>query len=206
MIELSIEKQIKTYKGKTQLVVNHVFERGSITKIYGPSGSGKTTLLKILAGLVLPESGFIKVNGDIWLDTAKGINLSPQKRKTGFVFQDYALFPNMTVREHLSYCSADVALIDGLLEMGKMTAFVQHKPHQLSGGQQQRLALLRALVTKPGLLLMDEAFSALDEDLREELIIDLKALLLTFNATTLVVSHHAVETLGFANTELKISL
>lgn len=206
MIEVSINKMIKTYKGNSQLLVEDSFPMGSITKVYGPSGAGKTTFLKILAGLITPEQGVIKVEDQLWLDTERKINWKPQQRKVGFVFQDYALFPNMTVAQHLNYATEDYLLIERLLQIGKMDSFQNHRPRQLSGGQQQRLAILRALALKPGLLLMDEAFSALDDELRESLIPELRLLLKEFNTTTIIVSHHAHETAGFANRDLKIEL
>ncbi|MCX2483632.1 ATP-binding cassette domain-containing protein [Pedobacter sp. MR2016-24] len=206
MISIKIDKQIKTYRGKRNLVVEAIIEKGSVTKIYGPSGSGKTTFLKIIAGLIMPDRGLIKVENEVWLDTAGKVNLKPQQRKAGFVFQDYALFPNMTVMEHLLYATSDTVLIDRLLKIGKMETFVQHRPKHLSGGQQQRLAILRALAMRPEVLLMDEAFSALDDELSASLIMDLKLLLKEFNTTTLIVSHHARETAGFAEGSLKIDL
>jgi molybdate transport system ATP-binding protein len=204
MIDIAIKKNIKTYKGISLLTVADVIPGGSVTKVHGPSGVGKTTFLRIIAGLVTPEEGRIAVNGEVWLDTAANISLSPQERKAGFVFQDYALFPNMTVREHLQYANTDQQLISRLLMIGKMESFDSHKPQHLSGGQQQRLAILRALALRPKLLLMDEAFSAMDDELREELITDLKLILEEFGTTTIIVSHHAQETLGFADRSLKI--
>lgn len=205
-ITVAITKKIKTYKGNSQLIVNAEFPPHSVTKVYGPSGTGKTTFLKILAGLITPEQGLIKAGNDTWLDTAKKINRKPQQRKVGFVFQDYALFPNMTVLEHLNYATQDSQLINRLLQIGQMESFTTHRPRHLSGGQQQRLAILRALALKPELLLMDEAFSALDDELREALIADLKILLTEFGTTTIIVSHHKQETAGFANLDLKIEL
>lgn len=206
MIELKIEKKIRTYKGNSLLLVEDTFPASSVTKVYGPSGAGKTTFLKIIAGLITPEKGKIMVGNQTWLDTEKKISQTPQERKAGFVFQDYALFPNMTVRAHLQYATEDQQMISRLLHIGKMEAFADHRPNHLSGGQQQRLAILRALALKPKLLLMDEAFSAMDDELREALIVDLKILLKEFGTTTIVVSHHAGETLGFADRSLKIEL
>jgi len=204
MIEATVHKKIKTYRGTVPLIIDAQFPAQSVTRVYGPSGSGKTTFLKILAGLITPEQGVITVNGKCWLDTSRKIDLSPQERKVGFVFQDYALFPNMTVKEHLHYATQDTALINRLLQMGKMKSFSHQKPAHLSGGQQQRLAILRALAQKPGLLVLDEAFSALDDELREELIIELKIILKEFGTTTIIVSHHLLETAGFADRALKI--
>lgn len=204
MIVIAIQKKIKTYQGVRELIVTDSIPGGSVTKVYGPSGAGKTTFLRMIAGLLHPEKGSITVDNDIWLDTAAKINLSPQERKAGFVFQDYALFPNMTAMEHLRYATKDEHLIQRLLHTGKMEAFAAHKPRHLSGGQQQRLAILRALALRPKMLLMDEAFSAMDDELREELIAGLKVILKEFGTTTIIVSHHAQETLGFADRSLKI--
>jgi molybdate transport system ATP-binding protein len=206
MITVKIDKKIKTYKGNSRLIVNAVFPVGTVTKVYGPSGAGKTTFLKIIAGLVTPEEGMIKAGEEFWLDTTTKINWKPQQRKVGFVFQDFALFPNMTVVEHLRYATDDEVLISRLLQIGQMATFSSHRPRFLSGGQQQRLAILRALALKPALLLMDEAFSALDDELRESLITEIKILLIEFGTTTIIVSHHAQETATFADRELKIDL
>ena len=206
MIEVKVSKIIKTYKGISNLTVEHSFPQFSITKVSGPSGAGKTTFLKIIAGLVKPETGVLTVNGQTWLNTADKINWSPQERRVGFVFQDYALFPNMTVVQHLKYATADHTLIERLLHLGQMDSFADHRPAHLSGGQQQRLAMLRALALKPTLLLLDEAFSALDDELREMLITDLKIILKEFDTTTIIVSHHAQETENFAERSLKIEL
>ncbi|QNK64208.1 ATP-binding cassette domain-containing protein [Pedobacter sp. PAMC26386] len=204
MIKATIHKKIKTYKGNSQLIVEAEFPLHSITRIHGSSGSGKTTFLKTLAGLITPEKGEIHAKGICWLDTVKKINWRPQQRRVGFVFQDYALFPNMTVQEHLQYATDDKLLIERLLRIGKMESFTQHKPQHLSGGQQQRLAILRALALKPELLLLDEAFSALDDELRNVLIVELKVLLKEFGTTTVIVSHHIQETVDFADRALKI--
>jgi molybdate transport system ATP-binding protein len=193
MMDIAIEKQLKVYHGRQVLKVNRQFAPGSITKIYGPSGAGKTTFLKITAGLIKPEKGKIMVNGQVWLDTGKGLDLPPQKRMAGFVFQDYALFPNMTVLEHLRYATNDTNWINRLLHLGKLDTLTAHRPTHLSGGQQQRLAILRALAIKPTLLLMDEPFSALDPDMKVDLIAELKAMCNELNATVLIVSHNPAE-------------
>jgi molybdate transport system ATP-binding protein len=205
MIEVTIEKSLKVYHGKQVLKISHRFDQGSITKIYGPSGVGKTTFLKIIAGLTATEKGRIMVNGDIWLDTDAGVSLPPQKRMPGFVFQDYALFPNMTVIEHLEYATTDRAWINRLLLLGKLDTLTDHKPIHLSGGQQQRLAILRALAIKPKIVLMDEPFSALDTDMKIELITDLKAIFRELNATVLIVSHNPSELENLVDGDLYIA-
>ncbi|MES2809763.1 MAG: ATP-binding cassette domain-containing protein [Bacteroidota bacterium] len=205
MIDVSIQKSLKVYHGKKTLQVSHRFETGTITKIYGPSGAGKTTLLKIIAGLVQPEKGNISAGGEVWLDTDNSINLSPQKRMPGFVFQDYALFPNMTVMQHLKYATDDVAWIDRLLKFGKLETLTDHKPEHLSGGQQQRLAILRALAIKPKIVLMDEPFSALDPHRKTEIITGLIKIFQDLKATVLIVSHNPSELAGLATEELLIT-
>lgn len=204
MISLAIEKKLKVYKGQHVLKIAHEFNTGSITKIYGPSGAGKTTFLKIIAGLIKPEFGKIIVDGSVWLDTSAEINLTPQKRMPGFVFQDYALFPNMTVAGHLTYATKDQAWINHLLKLGKLDRLTDHKPIHLSGGQQQRLAILRALAIKPKLILMDEPFSALDPDMKTELTGQLKALFSELDATVIIVSHNPQELDGLIDGELYI--
>ncbi len=124
----------------------------------------------------------------------------------GFVFQDYALFPNMTVHEHLEYATNNTEWIKRLLAIGKLANLVTHKPEYLSGGQQQRLAILRALAIKPKLLLMDEPFSALDPEMKTELINELKGLFSELGTTVFIVSHNPLELEGLADQELFISL
>jgi len=205
MISIDIEKKLKAYSGQQVLKIAAQFPTGSITKIYGPSGAGKTTFLKIIAGLIEPEKGKIKIDDTVWLDTDSKTSLSPQKRKTGFVFQNYALFPNMTVQQHLEYATEDQQWIARLFAIGKLESFAKHKPEYLSGGQQQRLAILRAMAIKPKLLLMDEPFSALDPEMRSALITDLKAIWKEQGTTVLIVSHNPMELDGLTERELYIS-
>jgi molybdate transport system ATP-binding protein len=202
MITADIHKKLNAGSNETALHIQLLADKGSITVIHGPSGAGKTTFLKILAGLITPEKGKITVGNHIWLDTARGINLSPQKRKAGFVFQHYALFPNMTVRQHLEYATTDRQWIDQLLNIGGLTSFANRKPEHLSGGQQQRLAILRAMAIKPALLLMDEPFSALDNKTKSLLVADLKQLWDKLQTTVIIVSHYPQELAAIATSEL----
>ncbi|TSD64626.1 ATP-binding cassette domain-containing protein [Inquilinus sp. KBS0705] len=205
MIDAAIEKRLKAYNGEQTLQIKKQFAKGSITRITGPSGVGKTTFLKMLAGLITPDSGIIKVDDLTWFSAEQKINLPPQQRRPGFVFQDYALFPNMTVKAHLSYACDDAPWISELLEIGKLDNFGSHKPDHLSGGQQQRLAILRALAIKPKVLLMDEPFSALDIQMKTTLIADLRPLFTRLGTTTLIVSHNPHELDGLINDELEIA-
>ena len=193
MISVDIEIKLKAYHGGQLLKIKRQFVSGSVTKIWGPSGAGKTTLLKMIAGLSSPRKGKIIADGITWFDDEQQVSLSPQKRHIGFVFQSYALFPNMTVQQHLEYASNDTGWIKRLLQLGQLDNFTTHKPDHLSGGQQQRLAILRALATKPKLLLMDEPFSALDSKMKTTLIAELKLLLKQLGVTTIVVSHNLQE-------------
>lgn len=197
MISIDIKKKLSTYQGRQLLKVSAEMDTGSLLKISGPSGAGKTTFLKILAGLIQPDQGKIVVDDLVWIDTSSKTNLSPQQRKTGFVFQNYALFPNMNVQQQLEYATKDQDLIKDLLAFGRLGPFIKHKPEQLSGGQQQRLAILRALAIKPKLLLMDEPFSALDIKTKTTLISELQFLLDKNSISTIIVSHnlHELESL-----------
>jgi molybdate transport system ATP-binding protein len=205
MIVIDIEKKMRTYDGYHQLKVNATIAQNSVVKITGPSGSGKTTLLKIIAGLSHPEKGKIVVNDVTWLNTDNKISLSPQKRQTGFVFQDYALFPNMSIKEHLEYATNDVDWINELLHFAKLETLAQHKPLYLSGGQQQRLGIIRALAIKPKLLLMDEPFSALDQDMRQGMIEALKPLLQRLDTTCFIVTHNPLELGDIADSSVSIT-
>jgi len=193
MIEIDVIKHIKNDRHKFELQVNTVFQTGKMTKILGPSGVGKTTLLKILAGLIHPESGQINVSGTVWFDGTKRYNLPTQKRNVGFVFQDYALFPNMTVAEHLRFGTNDSSYLQQLLLLGELEMHGDYFPNQLSGGQQQRLAILRALSTRPKLVLMDEPFSALDHKLKSRMLPALMNLFAEQGTTVLLVTHNPAE-------------
>jgi len=202
MIAVNITKQLQLAHGHSQLHINTIIPAHSITALYGASGAGKTTLLKILAGLVRPEMGTIVVNGVTWLNTTQRIYLPPQQRSIGFVFQDYALFPHMTVMQNLLFAAGkkgDKNFIDELLHLVKMQNFINAKPAQLSGGQQQRIALIRALVRKPQLLLLDEPLSALDDVMRRELRAALHTIQQQLGVTTLLVSHDIGEVYSLAS-------
>ena len=196
MIKINIQKQLHGSNGLMNLDVNLEIKQGEFLALAGLSGSGKTTLLRILAGLE-EASGIIKINNSIWLD--EKFSLSPQKREIGFVFQDYALFPNYTVLENLLYVKKDLKLANHLLRITDLSELKNRLPQTLSGGQKQRISLCRALMNRPKILLMDEPLSALDSNMRTKLQNEILALHKEFNTTTIMVSHDPSEIYRLAN-------
>ena len=170
--------------------------------LLGASGAGKTMTLKCIAGVVKPDSGCIVVDGQTWFDSERHINIRPQERGAGLMFQSYALFPNMTVRQNL-LCGlrhdtprpAREAEVRRLIDQFCLGGLEARLPSQLSGGQQQRVALARCLARKPRLLLLDEPFAALDTHLRWRLMQELRDTLAAFAGTALYVTHDREETL-----------
>ncbi|MFK0352671.1 sulfate/molybdate ABC transporter ATP-binding protein [Campylobacter jejuni] len=205
MIKIDIKLPINTAKGKKQLELNTCLKANEITAIFGESGAGKTTLLKIIAGLIKPEFGRIEVGDELWLDTQKNINLAIQKRKIGFVFQDYALFPNMSVKENISYAATSKQKVEELLSLMNLENLAKIYPKNLSGGQAQRVALARALAREPQILLLDEPLSALDFKMRSFLQDELVKILQHFKITTLLVSHDLAEIYKISHRILELS-
>ena len=202
MIEIDIQKNLNGPEGKLGLEINLIINERSFSTLYGKSGVGKTSLLRMIAGLMTPDAGRIVVSGETWFDSGESINRSPQKRSVGMVFQDYALFPNMTVLENLEYArlkNTPVNTVNHLLELMELGELKNRKPTTLSGGQRQRVALARALVQKPAILLLDEPLSALDNEMRNKLqqyLIDAHK---EYELTTLLVSHDVSEILRTSN-------
>ncbi len=192
MIEIAVKKQIGNFK----LDVALSLKRGEFVGIMGASGSGKTTLLRIIAGLE-NATGRIVVGDEVWLDGKK--SLPPQKRSIGFVFQEYALFENMSVLGNLLYVSKDEALARKLLKIVELDDLLDRYPAQLSGGQKQRVALARAMMRCPKLLLLDEPLSALDSSMRLKLQNEIARLHEEFGTTTLMVSHDRGELLRLSD-------
>lgn len=196
MIHCSIYKTLHTSHGNMQLDASFEIEQGTLVTLFGASGAGKTTTLRVLAGLTSAENGLIKFDDETWLDTKQKIDLPPQKRKTGFVFQDYALFPNMTVKENLQYAlqkGESNSIVEELMHVMDLEQLQKRKPAMLSGGQQQRVALARALVRKPKLLLLDEPLSALDSEMRLKLQDHILKVHKQYALTTILVSHDFAE-------------
>ena len=209
MIEIDIIKPLYTADGIINLKVNKKINKGDFLTLFGKSGSGKTTLLRILAGLETPKSGKIVVDGETWFDSSKKINLSPQKRNVGFVFQDYALFPNMSVRKNLEFAlkkKNEIKKVDEILKIMEIENLSNMKPELLSGGQKQRVAFARTLMTNPKMLLLDEPLSALDTTMRLKLQDELSLIHQKFNITSILVSHDISEVFKLSNRVFKINL
>ncbi|MBV5326594.1 MAG: ABC transporter ATP-binding protein [Chlorobium sp.] len=195
MIRINVEKTLSGADGPFTLSVDLEMVSQSILTLYGKSGSGKTTILRMLAGLTKPDSGRIEVNGEIWFDSNNGVCLPPQKRKVGLVFQDYSLFPTMTVQDNLLFAQEkkEPCKVDEMLELTGLTALMKRYPKTLSGGQQQRVALARAILRKPAILLLDEPLSALDQQTRSRLQDEILTIHQRFELSTLLVSHDKQE-------------
>jgi len=202
MIKFSALKELQTSDGLTLLDVSLEIERGEIVALYGNSGAGKTTILRLIAGLTEAKKINTQFEVEVWDDSEKKFFLPVQKRSVGFVFQDFALFPNFTLRENIAYAlgkKQDQELVDELIETLELGSLQNSKPSKLSGGQKQRVALARALARKPKLLLLDEPLSALEDELRNKLQDYIIHLHKKFELTTIVVSHHLPEVYKLAD-------
>lgn len=190
-----------SYDGKKNVLSDCSFsiEKGTISAIVGESGSGKTTLLRLIAGLERPQKGTIKiaervVSNDLKIDT-------PQERQIGFVFQDFALFPHLTVEQNIAYGLKEnkAETIKKMLTLVKMEGYAKVYPSQLSGGQEQRIALARTLATNPKLLLLDEPFSNLDTSLKSELRTEIRKIVKTLGITVIFITHDLYDALDIAD-------
>ncbi|MCT7538635.1 ATP-binding cassette domain-containing protein [Aliarcobacter cryaerophilus] len=190
MISLNIKKELHGSNGVMNLDINLSLQNGEFVALSGVSGSGKTTLLRVLAGLE-EAFGEIIVDGEIWLN--EKIKKPIQKRDIGFVFQDYALFPNLSVIDNLLYVKKDKDLAKQLLILTDLYELKNRYPNSLSGGQKQRVSLCRALMKRPKILLMDEPLSALDSHMRLKLQDEILTLHKEFKTTTIMVSHDPSE-------------
>jgi len=208
MMQIDIHKKLLSTSGDFNLAISIDSQPGQFISIYGPSGAGKTTILRIIAGISQQDSGTISLDNNIWFDSNSKINLPPQKRKVGFVFQDYALFPNMTVRQNLEFAinkGQSTEIIDELIDTIELKDLQNRKPETLSGGQKQRVALARALVQKPSILLLDEPLSALDDEMRVKLQNYILKVHKKYNLTTFLVSHDISEVFKLSDHVIKIN-
>jgi molybdate transport system ATP-binding protein len=177
----------------------------SVTVLFGPSGSGKTTVLRCLAGLERPDRGTIRYGPEVWFDAGRQVALPPWRRDLGYLSQDYALFPHLTVEQNIAYGLGQSAAsergqrVRELLVLLGLEGLERRLPHQLSGGQQQRLALARAVARRPRLLLLDEPLSALDTPTREHLRRELRRWLSPLGVPVVIVTHDRTETLALGD-------
>lgn len=196
--QLSVELQQKNILSD----VNFSLYSGEILGLVGPSGCGKTTLLNAIAGFVSFTEGQLSIDG-VTISTSQFV--AAEKRNVGVIFQDYALFPHLTVRQNIAFGISKLAkqeqqqCINELLTLLTLTEQEQQYPHQLSGGQQQRVAIARALAVRPSILLLDEPFSNIDTRLRNSLMIELRALLKSLNISAIFVTHNKDEVFSFAD-------
>lgn len=196
MINLELYKMLKTSEGELPLDIHLQIEEGSFIAIEGHSGAGKTTLLRMIAGLLNPEKGKVEIGSETWINTEKKYFLAPQKREVGFVFQDYSLFPNMTIAQNIEYALGnrkDLSQAKEIIEIMELEELTDRYPQTLSGGQKQRAALARAIVRKPKILLLDEPLSALDTEMRLKLQDYILKMHENLNLTTILVSHDIPE-------------
>ncbi|MDY2725413.1 MAG: ATP-binding cassette domain-containing protein [Anaerostipes faecalis] len=204
---VSIEKILKEFTLKAQLKAD-----AECLGLMGPSGSGKSMTLKCIAGIETPDKGKIILDGKVLFDSDKNINLTPQERKIGYLFQGYALFPNMTVEENIhtglkARKMSKQEIENRTMEMLKrfhIEELQNRYPRQLSGGQKQRAALARLMAYEPEVILLDEPFSALDEDLREELQHEIRNMLADFHRPSILVSHNSKEINNLCNKKYQI--
>lgn len=193
MLSVKIKKQL------THFMLDVDFSVGEeIVALYGPSGSGKTTTLHAIAGLLKPQSGSIYLNNRTLFEAGK-VNIDVAKRKVGYVFQQYALFPHMTVWENIQYGMKRESLALNLLNELQMSHLKEQYPREISGGERQRTALIRALATKPDILLLDEPFSALDDETKAISYEQVLALHQRWKIPIVLVTHNKEEVKKLAN-------
>ena len=201
---LAVKVENLNHSINNQEILNNIhleLEKDKIACILGPSGCGKTTLLKLIAGLEKVQGGTISLNNNIVSSTTR--HLKTEKRKIGFLFQDYALFPHLTVKENLNFAIRDNKTLNNditeIIEIIKLPNSLHKYPHELSGGEQQRVALARSIISQPNLLLLDEPFSSLDLNLKEEIRDDTLHLLQKSNISVLIVTHDPFEAMFISN-------
>ncbi|MEO6281399.1 ATP-binding cassette domain-containing protein [Roseateles sp.] len=207
MIDLALKLSVSDTRRRFDLDIAFATDAPFVA-LYGPSGAGKSLTLQAMAGLLPVRAGHVRLNGRALLDTAAGINLPPEARGVGYLFQQYALFPHLSVRDNVAFGltswrqrlkTDDAARVDELIESFGLTAMARSKPATLSGGQQQRVALARALASKPQVLLLDEPFAALHTTLRRELRAELKRVRTQWGIPAVMVSHDADDVVALAD-------
>ena len=197
-LELDVERQLRAAGQAFRLQVALTCTQPRVV-LFGPSGAGKSLTLKAIAGLLRPERGVIRMHGQALFDARAGVDIPPQRRRIGYVFQDYALFPHLNVRQNVGFGmhkgwlnarrGTRIDAVEQWLHTFRIDHLADSLPAQISGGQRQRVALARALVTQPQALLLDEPFTALDRDLRDHLRQELQTVLDQTGIPLLLISH-----------------
>lgn len=201
MIRVNVKKTYRSGARPFTIEVDLEIKSNQLVTLFGASGAGKTTLLNMIAGTIQPDEGIIEVAGEKWFDRSARVNLKLQKRKVGMVFQQSALFANMSVIENLKYAASgsDNSRVDEVVDFLDLNDLKDRKPNMLSGGQQQRVALGRAIAQHPELLLLDEPLSALDDETRYSMQEQILAAKDRFNLTIIMVSHDVAEILRMSD-------
>ena len=184
-LELDFSHPLRSFVASVRLTV----ARGTTTALVGPSGAGKTTVLRVIAGLLRPREGTLTVDGASWLDTSRGHNLAPERRRVGYLFQEYALFPHLNVAANVRFGGRDSRLADEMLDRFGLTQLRQARIRNLSGGERQRVGLARALARDPDVLLLDEPLSALDAHTKSTVRLELHQHLRDLDLPAIVVTH-----------------
>ena len=199
-IAASFKKRLKYF----DLDISFSFAKKNMMVMIGPSGGGKTTIIRMLAGLEKPEEGRLAFGDEVWFDSMRGINIATQKRRLGYVFQDYNLFPHLNLFDNAVFAAVDKKQVDELFELFKISHLRKRKPHMVSGGERQRCAICQALARHPRILLLDEPFSALDAMTRRGLREELKNLKGGMSFPIIYVTHDITEALYLADEILPV--
>ena len=199
-ISASIKRRLKYY----DLDLSFTCATNKMMVMIGPSGGGKTTIIRMLAGLEKPDEGQVIFGDEVWFDSERRINITPQKRRLGYVFQDYNLFPHLNLLDNAAFAAVEKKEVDDLFELFKISHLKKRKPHMVSGGERQRCAICQALARHPRLLLLDEPFSALDVVTRRGLREELKSLKGRLSCPIIYVTHDIHEALFLADEILPV--
>lgn len=204
-LEVSVQKHLKEFS----LDVTFSVEKGEIVGLLGESGSGKSMTLKSIAGIVRPNQGYVRLNDKVLYDSTRKVDMPTRKRDVGYMFQSYALFPYMTVAQNVACGVKDPSqrkrMVAQCLDLLHIAQFADRYPRQLSGGQQQRVALARLFAATPAVIMLDEPFSALDNELKDSLHEDLKTTLGQSGCPILFVSHNRDEVERYCTRTLQVS-
>lgn len=198
-MKIDIKHRIFTSDGYKTLTIKEEINEKYIVEIVGQSGIGKTTFFRILSGLLVPDYGVISIGNKVILDTKNKINIPPQRREIALMFQDYALFPNMSVEENIQFAQnkKNILRIKELLKIFDLELFKDKKIQKLSGGQQQRVALARTLAQEAGIILLDEPFSAVDKEMRKKMRTEILKYQQEKEAIVFFISHQQDENSNF---------